>query len=668
MEEYQDLVMRLYWDCQELVTNLQENEGADRNKMIMSWLEKIDTKYPRLPEFKPEYHWINTDKPLTMDRLAGLVTLLDFFTYCCINCMHILPDLEALEKKYEGSKLAVVGIHSAKFENEKAGDHVGEAVARYGIKHPVCNDTEAWLWGVLGVTCWPTQLLLGPHGRPLWVSMGEGQAAWVDQLVAAALQLYGDRGSLTGQLLGPSSAGAAVRGSGVLAWPGKVAVAGDRVIISDTGHHRLLITDRAGRLLDTVGGPEAGCQDGDFAAARFRSPQGAVVAGDTVYVCDTDNQLVRAVDTVTRVVSTVGGAPGLSSPWDLVHLDLGERGQCLVVAMAGCHQLWLHALSDVSWWKGARHEAGSWASVVGSGREENRNNSYPAKAGLAQPSGLATDGHSWLYLADSESSTVRRVSLGDGAVTNVAGGERDPTNLFAYGDQDGAGVAARLQHPLGVSVDPATGLLYIADSYNHKIKKAELQGKLFTVTSVTGGLSEPGGLCVDSASNCVYIADTNNHCIKILSLATGTLDTLPLAMAAADTVDSPGKKEEAEVVTEHVIAGDETKLTLTADLGLAPGTSLNSEAGSSWRLVVSSGAELVSPAEARGEVTREGVAATLTAAAPLRPGSCVEVELHCKLYTCSDQGLCSVASVRRRARLTVVEGAPATNLHLGSLL
>ena len=73
MEEYQDLVMRLYWDCQELVTNLQENEGADRNKMIMSWLEKIDTKYPRLPEFKPEYHWINTDQPLTRRRLVRRV-------------------------------------------------------------------------------------------------------------------------------------------------------------------------------------------------------------------------------------------------------------------------------------------------------------------------------------------------------------------------------------------------------------------------------------------------------------------------------------------------------------------------------------------------------------------------------------------------------------------
>ena len=134
MEEYQDLIMRLYWDCQEMVTTVADMRpgSSERKQAITTWLERINTKYPRLPDFKSEYHWINVTQPLTMDNLCGLVTLFDFFTYCCINCMHILPDLEKLEKKYENEKFAIIGVHSAKFENEKEKDHLSDAVTRYG--------------------------------------------------------------------------------------------------------------------------------------------------------------------------------------------------------------------------------------------------------------------------------------------------------------------------------------------------------------------------------------------------------------------------------------------------------------------------------------------------------------------------------------------------------
>ena len=272
MEEYQDLIMRLYWDCQELVTSLGEEGVTDRRQVIRKWLETMDTKYPKLPEFKSEYHWLNVEKPLTMERLGGLVTLFDFFTYCCINCMHILPDLEALEQKY--GKLAVVGIHSAKFDNEKDGEHLADAVTRYGIHHPVCNDTGAWLWSTLGVTCWPTQLLVSPHGRPLWVSMGEGQAGVVDEMVGAMMEYYGDKQMLTGEQV-VAEVRARVSGS-FLSYPGKVTVSEDLIVISDTGNNRLVITDREGRVVDTVGSGEPGHSDGDFDSARFRHPQGVV--------------------------------------------------------------------------------------------------------------------------------------------------------------------------------------------------------------------------------------------------------------------------------------------------------------------------------------------------------------------------------------------------------
>ena len=126
---YEDLAMRVYWDCQELQTRLAEVSPEGRRSVVLSWLEAQDSKYPVIPEFKSEFTWYNVSSRVSLQRLAGSVTLLDFFTYCCINCLHILPDLARLEQKYKG-QLTVVGVHSAKFENERHGEHVKDAVAR----------------------------------------------------------------------------------------------------------------------------------------------------------------------------------------------------------------------------------------------------------------------------------------------------------------------------------------------------------------------------------------------------------------------------------------------------------------------------------------------------------------------------------------------------------
>lgn len=126
---YEDLAMRLYWDCQELEARLSEVPSEGRRSVLLAWLESQEGKYPVIPEFKPEFSWYNVSSPLSLERLAGCLTLLDFFTYCCINCLHILPDLARLEQKYKG-QLTVVGVHSAKFENERHGEHVKDAVAR----------------------------------------------------------------------------------------------------------------------------------------------------------------------------------------------------------------------------------------------------------------------------------------------------------------------------------------------------------------------------------------------------------------------------------------------------------------------------------------------------------------------------------------------------------
>ena len=295
-------------------------------------------------------------------------------------------------------------------------------IIRYGIKHPVCNDKSASLWRGLGVTCWPTQLLLSPTGSPLHVAMGEGHAEFMEELVETAIDFYGGRGSITGRC--PAFVEGEIEGS-LLNYPGKVAVDEENLVVADSGHHRLLVLDPdSGKVKVIIGDGQAGFKDGSLAEARFRAPQGIAIVDKLVYICDTENHAIRTADLSKGTVETlagtgtqgydrVGGKQGkeqpISSPWDICHVQGVDGGSGLLVAMAGIHQLWLYCLTDMVWWKNLKFTSGTMVSVAGSGNEENRNNSYPAKAAFAQPSGVAATSDS-IYVADSESSTIRKIT------------------------------------------------------------------------------------------------------------------------------------------------------------------------------------------------------------------------------------------------------------------
>ncbi|XP_007442693.1 NHL repeat-containing protein 2-like [Python bivittatus] len=279
--------------------------------------------------------------------------------------------------------------------------------------------------------------------------------------------------------------------------------------------------------------------------------------------------------------------------------------------MAGIHQIWALMLESGKLPKGSDLKKGICLRFAGSGNEENRNNAYPHKAGFAQPSGLSVateDPWNCLFVADSESSTVRTISLKDGSVKHLVGGERDPMNLFAFGDVDGAGINAKLQHPLGVAWDKKRSLLYVADSYNHKIKFVDPKMKNCATLAGTGEASnvigsnittstfnEPGGLCVEDGGRFLYIADTNNHQIKVIDLETHIVSLLPLLHAGpVDTVDSwsiktTGKTElpklpksapHLQLPSLSVRPGQVLQFVLM--LNLPPNTKLTEEVPSSW--------------------------------------------------------------------------------------
>ncbi|XP_055621335.1 NHL repeat-containing protein 2 isoform X2 [Toxorhynchites rutilus septentrionalis] len=585
--EGQDMLDALAYNCSKLSNDLWEATGPnEKRKLVAEYLKSADRDSKSIKDFSEDLDWFNVTEPLSFEgSLRGKIVVLDFFTYCCINCMHILPDLKRLEHLYSiEDGLVVIGVHSAKFENEKNSANIRSAVQRYEITHPVVNDVRSSMWRNLHVQCWPTLLILGPRANPIFVVMGEGHFDDLKLYVSSALKFYKDKGAIQSHAL-PINLTTNLVESSHLQFPGKIAcISGpsdnDNPIyaISDSGNHRILVVNSEGTVLHRIGGRKPGFVDGDFKKARFNAPQGvAFQSNDVLFVADNENHAIRKIDfenkQVTTVVGTgqqgcdrIGGKSGrdqiLSSPWDVAvyrtkDLDMSfhsdetrvPQKDVVLIAMAGIHQIWALFLEETIWWKFRKYSAGSCLAIAGNGREENRNNIYPNNAAFAQPSGLTTNRDAKeLYLADSESSSIRKISLSDGKVVAVAGGDRNPLDLFSFGDVDGKQFAAKFQHPLGVAFNSKDNCIYVADTYNHKIKKINATTNVATTCvfledcGSTRTFSEPAGLCVDPTGRYLFIADTNNHQIMVADLSDMSIRPLKIKFNAqlAESADHPG--------------------------------------------------------------------------------------------------------------------------------
>ncbi|XP_073412735.1 NHL repeat-containing protein 2 isoform X3 [Dendrobates tinctorius] len=592
--------------------------------------------------------------------------------------------------------LVVIGVHSAKFPNERVLENIKSAVLRYSISHPVVNDADATLWQELQVSCWPTLVLLGPQGNLLFSLVGEGHKENLFLFTSMALKFYKEKREIKEDRIPRRLYKDSLPPSPLL-FPGKVAVdpSGDTLVISDTGHHRILVVSMDGRILHTVGGPDSGRRDGGFSRCLFNSPQGVAIRDKTIYVADTENHLIRKVDLDTLWVSTVagtgsqgvdqeGGARGeqqpVSSPWDVA---FGSPG-VLWIAMAGTHQIWALFLEEGSLPRGSLLPPGSCIRFAGSGNEENRNNSYPHKAGFAQPSGLSVcSGDPWncLFVADSESSSIRSVSLKDGAVKHIVGGERDPMNLFAFGDVDGAGINVKLQHPLGVSWAQTSGVLYVADSYNHKIKAVDPNSKSCVTLAGTGqagnapgpsfmeaSFSEPGGLCAAPDGRLLYVADTNNHQIKVLDMQTKMVSVLPvLSSEVGDVTDSalPIRikspklpKSTPNVQLEPLPVSPGQTLQLVLNLQLPAGAKLTEGAPSFWFLFTEGHHDwLLAGQKTYGEMGTLTTPVPMEVTLPLQfPCADPELRVGVCVYYCTQDTVCMMKSVSFSQPLHVTPG------------
>ena len=469
-------------------------------------------------------NWLNTGgKQLDLDALRGKIVLLDFWTFCCINCLHVLDELRPLEEQYS-DVLVTVGVHSPKFEHEADPDALAAAVERYEIHHPVLDDPELVTWQAYGARAWPTLVVLDPEGYIVAHLSGEGHAQGLGSLVDELIAEHEAKGTLhrgNGPYVAPEAR------EGDLRFPGKaIALDNGNFLVGDSGHHRLVELDADFSVVRTIGSGAKGYADGDAGTAQFNELQGlaalpaelAAEVGYDVIVADTVNHRLRSVNLATGQVGTVAGNGvqrlldsdnarqetqptdlgtdalniSLSSPWDVLYHPSGQ----VIIAMAGTHQIFAFDPRTTA------------VSVFAGTGLEGLNDGTPDEAWFAQSSGLALSGEN-VWIADSETSALRWIEVQDGEAKSV--NTAIGTGLFDFGFRDGAAEQARLQHPLGVAVLP-DGSIAIADSYNGAVRRFDPATK--TVSTLAKGLKEPADVLVDTSVDgdpVLLVVETNTH-------------------------------------------------------------------------------------------------------------------------------------------------------------
>ncbi|CDW76170.1 nhl repeat-containing protein 2-like [Stylonychia lemnae] len=568
---------------QKLSTQAASRDEATVSR-YKSMLERLDSKIdkmPKVPDFPKGHEWLNTkdEKDLSLGReLKNKLTVVDFWSSCCINCIHVLAEMEHLEKTFKDRKeVAFVGCHSAKFDNEKDLYMLKQAVIRYDIQHPVFNDRDFIFWQSQDVNCWPTIIIIGPHQKVILKVTGEDNQETLEQMIHAALEHFEgkldksdlpvvlEKDKYLAQTDSQSAKPEALREEQIRALrqnlnnPGKVIAIVDTeglpypdttdiIAIADSSNNRFVIVDmNTNKCVDVIGNGKIGFKDGNFQEAEFHHTQGMTHFVNSkgehcLMVCDTKNHCIREVNLHQKTVKKVAGLPGvrgfdreggkkpaieqmIASPWDILHLGDGQ----FIYANAGTHQIWM-----------LDTEKDRCYRYSGSAAEGNYN-AGPTDSQWAQPSGITLglwNGNPYYFIADSESSCIRAINLKTKEAVGIVGGDSNYRNLFAFGDVDGFGFKARLQHPIGVNYCSLNNQLYVADTYNHKIKVMDFsqEAKNVPVISWIGTsteknprvvdgkkpiLNEPNGLWTvvkGGEFKGILVADTGNNCIRMATL------------------------------------------------------------------------------------------------------------------------------------------------------
>jgi thiol-disulfide isomerase/thioredoxin len=462
----------------------------------------------------PELEWINTDQPPTLDALSGRIVLINFWTYDCVNCINQLPDLRYFENKYHDG-VSVIGVHSPKYSHQRQSAALLKAVNRHHIRHPVASDPGYLAWQAYGVKSWPTLAVIDAQGQLAALLPGEGRRQEADALI--------------GHLLDEAAANdVRVYESGVttvrpeprtpLRFPGKLLATDSSLWIADSGHNRILECNHEGRILRQFGSGNPGYWDGRSQDSGFAEPQGMVIVKDSLYVADTGNHAVRRIRLLKGEVETVAGTGALGHDLPFEHIeptkvamsapgDVAALGDNLYIAVSGQNQIWQLDLNR-----------NKLVAIAGSGQLGVADGTG-VTASFAQPSSLSVIGQQ-IAVADAAGSAVRLLRLLDNRVSTLIG-----AGLYDFGDAAGKRDTARLQHPLAVCAD-ARGLVFVADSYNGKIKALNMRSGELRALNLPYHFHEPAGMSL--AAGALWIANTNDHEIVRVDLGSGQVKCLTI--------------------------------------------------------------------------------------------------------------------------------------------
>jgi streptogramin lyase/thiol-disulfide isomerase/thioredoxin len=479
----------------------------------------------RAPELqRPGQIWFNVAAPVRLSDLRGRVVVLDFWTFCCVNCHHVLPTLRRIEDRFP-REVAVIGVHSPKFDAERCPEALAKAIARLDVRHPVVHDPDRRLWTDYAVRAWPTLVLLSPDGHVIGQLSGEPDPDRMLDGLACMIRGFMEQGDLRPGALPlrtpPPPAGR-------LRFPGKLAplaaptAEGAVWALADSGHHQIVLLSAEGAEVRRLGSGAAGLEDGPAGSAAFRDPQGLCAAPDgALWVADTGNHALRRVDIAGEGgaggegdrVCTVAGNGGrglplgepeaaaramLASPW-----DVATDGRRVYLANAGTHQILA--------WDG---DTDTLRPIAGTGGESIVDGPGD-HALLAQPSGLALDAAAgMLWFADAETSAIRGLGLADGRVCTLVG-----RGLFDFGFADGPLAEASLQHPLALAL-LEDGSLIVADSYNNALRRLDRVTGSLTTLPLDQPLAEPAGVRAAGRDR-LLVSDTNSHRILEVTPSTG---------------------------------------------------------------------------------------------------------------------------------------------------
>ncbi|MFW0181809.1 NHL domain-containing thioredoxin family protein [Rothia sp. P5766] len=481
--------------------------------------------------------WLNTgDQELSLEKLRGKIVILDFWTFCCMNCLHVLDELRPLEEKYS-DVLVTIGVHSPKFEHEADPQALAAAVDRYDITHPVLDDPNLETWAAYTARAWPTLVVIDPEGYIIAHLSGEGHVQGLTCLVEELVQTHDLQGTLhrgDGPYVPrPKAQGTFAFPGKALALPADLAGVDGTYLVTDTAHHRLVhLGADLETPLATFGGTEKGYADGNAATARFNEPQGLALVPEhlrqelaaDVLIADSVNHRIRGLQLATGEVTTLAGSGtqrlidgqsarqdpnyiatgadpltvALSSPWDLVY---SRAARAFLIAMAGTHQIFSY-----------NPETGQLDVFAGTGAEGLKDGAA-ADSWFAQSSGIIESADGSIWVADSETSALRHITFnGAEATVSTAIG----IGLFDFGFVDGPHPQARLQHCLGLT-ELADGSIAIADTYNGAIRRFDpASGELGTLAR---GLAEPSDLIVeqthDGGSRLIAVEANAHQLVRI---------------------------------------------------------------------------------------------------------------------------------------------------------